>query len=222
MPIASPSIDNAAVADSCPHAQPAADAWRGFQRGSWESSIDVRDFIQLNYRLYEGDQSFLSPPTHRTEQLWDGLKGLLDEEQRAGGVLDADTKTVGQIASHLPGYIDKDLEQIVGVQTDAPLKRALMPYGGLRVAQNALEAHGRTMDADTAAMFTQHRKTHNDGVFDAYTPAIRRARSAGIVTGLPPGVPISRATRSPGCSTNSARSRTSPGAIVDRAVRPGV
>ncbi len=179
--------DTAELASSCPNPAPAADAWRGFQRGSWESKIDVRDFIQLNYRVYEGNQSFLSPPTRRTEQLWDKLKGLLDAEQQAGGVLDADTKTVGQIASHLPGYIDKELEQIVGVQTDAPLKRALMPYGGLRVAQNALEAHGRTMDADTAAVFTQHRKTHNDGVFDAYTPAIRRARSAGIVTGLPDG-----------------------------------
>ena len=101
-------------------------------------------------------------------------------------MLDADTKTVGQIASHLPGYIDKELEQIVGVQTDAPLKREMMPYGGLRGAKR-VEAHGRTMDADTAAMFTRHRKTHNDGVFDAYTPAIRRARSAGIVTGLPDG-----------------------------------
>ena len=133
MPIASPSIDNAAVADSDPNRLPAADAWRGFQRGPWESRIDVRDFIQRNFQPYQGDQSFLAPATQRTEQLWDRLKGLLDEERKAGGVLDADTKTVGQIASHSPGYIDKELEQIVGVQTDAPLKRAMMPYGGLRV-----------------------------------------------------------------------------------------
>ncbi len=144
MSTASPSIDHAAVADAGPKGLPAADAWRGFQRGSWESRIDVRDFIQRNYQPYQGDQSFLAPATQRTEQLWDRLKGLLEEERKAGGVLDADTRTVGQIASHLPGYIDKELEQIVGVQTDAPLKRAMMPYGGLRVA--AERARGARAD----------------------------------------------------------------------------
>ena len=105
---------------SQPGSLPAEDAWRGFRQGSWESSIDVRDFIQRNYHLYEGDQSFLTPATRRTEQLWDRLRGLLDEEQKAGGVLDADTKTVGQIASHAPGYIDKELEQIVGCANRRP------------------------------------------------------------------------------------------------------
>jgi formate C-acetyltransferase len=161
--------------------------WRSFSRGSWTEQIDVRDFIQRNYRPYDGDQSFLVSATDRTVRLWETLKGLLEQEDAAGGILDADTKIVSRIASHGPGYIDKELEQIVGVQTDAPLKRALMPYGGFRIAQQALQAHGRDVDQETVEVFTKHRKTHNDGVFDTYTPAIRRARSAGIITGLPDG-----------------------------------
>lgn len=163
------------------------EAWRGFTKGSWDTSIDVRDFIQTNLRSYDGDFSFLTGPTKRTENLWDTLKVLLQKEREAGGVLDADTSVVSRINSHGAGYIDQDLEQVVGVQTDAPLKRSLLPYGGLRIAQQALIAHGREMDATTAEIFSKHRKTHNDGVFDGYTEDIRKARKAGIVTGLPDG-----------------------------------
>lgn len=162
-------------------------AWHGFQPGPWQTGIDVRDFIQRNYTLYNGDASFLAGPTERTEALWDILKGLLKKEIEAGGVLDADDTIVSKVDSHGPGYIRKDLECIVGVQTDAPLKRGMLPYGGVRIAQKALEAHGRKMHPDTAAIFDLHRKTHNDGVFDAYNADIRAARSAGIVTGLPDG-----------------------------------
>ncbi len=161
--------------------------WRGFQAGAWTETVDVRDFIQRNYTPYTGGDNFLVGPTERTNRLWDTLKGLLAKEQEAGGVLDADTKVVGRVASHGAGYIDQELEQIVGVQTDAPLKRALLPYGGLRIAMKALQAHGREMDPETVQSFLAHRKTHNDGVFDTYTDDIRRARSAGIITGLPDG-----------------------------------
>ncbi len=172
------------AADSC---ATLAHAWRHFANGNWQDAIDVRDFIQANYRPYTGDYSFLKGPSQRTEQLWNQLKDLLRQESEAGGVLDADTKVVGTVASHGPGYINAALEQIVGVQTDKPLKRALLPYGGLRIAQKALEAHGRKMDPETADIFLKHRKTHNDGVFACYTDDIRKARSAGIVTGLPDG-----------------------------------
>ncbi len=161
--------------------------WREFKSGLWEDRIDVRDFIQANYRPYDGDFAFLKGPTSRTETLWSKLRDLLDAERDAGGVLDADTKVVGTVASHGAGYIDRELEQVVGVQTDQPLKRAMLPYGGLRIAQKALQAHGREMDPETAAIFRKHRKTHNDGVFACYTEDIRKARSAGIVTGLPDG-----------------------------------
>lgn len=162
-------------------------AWRGFNNGAWQDGIDVRDFIQTNYTPYTGDYVFLKEPTAKTNQLWDELKVLLAQELDAGGVLDADTKVVGTVASHGAGYINKDLETIVGVQTDKPLKRAMLPYGGYRIAQKALQAHGRDMDPDTLEIFQKHRKTHNDGVFACYTDDIRKARSAGIVTGLPDG-----------------------------------
>ena len=165
----------------------AIDAWRGFEPGLWQAAIDVRDFIQRNHQPYEGDAGFLAPATDRTLQLWMQVRQLMDEERKREGVLDADAREVSAITSHDPGYIDQGLEQIVGLQTDAPLKRALMPYGGLRVAKQALQSHGREIDPTTEATFTKHRKTHNDGVFDGYTPAIRRARSAGIITGLPDG-----------------------------------
>ena len=164
-----------------------ANAWRTFDNGDWQDSIDVRDFIQKNYTPYTGDYAFLKGPTAKTNQLWDELKVLLAQELEAGGVLDADTKTVGTVASHGAGYINKDLETVVGVQTDKPLKRAMLPYGGYRIAQKALQAHGRDMDPDTLEIFQKHRKTHNDGVFACYTDEIRKARSAGIVTGLPDG-----------------------------------
>jgi len=161
--------------------------WRSFQPGNWQDTIDVRDFIQTNYAPYAGDDTFLVGATERTEALFGTLKGLLAEEIAAGGVLDADTKVVGTVDSHGAGYIDEALEQIVGLQTDAPLKRALMPYGGLRIAMKALQAHKREMDPETVEIFQKYRKTHNDGVFDCYTDDIRAARSAGIVTGLPDG-----------------------------------
>ncbi len=161
--------------------------WRSFQSGAWQRGIDVRDFIQRNYTPYTGDGVFLKGPTERTVKLWDQLKQLLNQEREAGGVLDADTKIVGTVVSHGAGYIDKNLEQIVGIQTDKPLKRAMLPYGGLRIAQKALQAHGREMDPETAEIFTKYRKTHNDGVFACYTDDIRMARNAGIITGLPDG-----------------------------------
>jgi formate C-acetyltransferase len=161
--------------------------WRGFSRGQWQDVIDVRDFIQQNYTPYEGDDKFLVGPTKRTEDLWSQLLELLEQEKAAGGVLDADTKVVGKVDSHGAGYINQDLEQVVGLQTDAPLKRAMLPYGGLRIAAKALQAHGREMDPETVEIFQKHRKTHNDGVFDGYTDDIRAARSAGLVTGLPDG-----------------------------------
>ncbi|MFC0538472.1 formate C-acetyltransferase [Pelagicoccus mobilis] len=162
-------------------------AWSGFEGGNWETEIDVRGFIQANYTPYTEDYSFLTGPTARTEKLWDELKVLLKQELDAGGVLDADDKVVSKVASHGAGYINKDLEQIVGVQTDKPLKRGMLPYGGYRIAQKALQAHGRDMDPTTLDIFQNHRKTHNDGVFACYTEDIRKARSAGIVTGLPDG-----------------------------------
>jgi formate C-acetyltransferase len=167
--------------------QGSSSPWRGFKPGCWQDMIDVRDFIQNNYAPYTGTDEFLAGPTERTGKLWETLRGLLEAERAAGGVLDADDTVVGKVDSHGAGYIDQTLEQVVGVQTDKPLKRALLPYGGLRVAAKALEAHGRTLDPATAEIFQKHRKTHNDGVFDGYTDDIRAARSAGIVTGLPDG-----------------------------------
>ena len=159
--------------------------WQGFKPGTWTESIDVRDFIQHNYTPYSGNEEFLSGPSQRTLRLWDELKVLLKREIDNGGVLDADEEVVSSITSHKPGYIDKELEVVVGLQTDAPLKRALMPFGGLRMAQQALESYGFKMCEKTADIFKKIRKTHNEGVFDAYTSDIRAARSAGIITGLP-------------------------------------
>lgn len=172
---------------STPSQQPTRqDAWEGFKLGAWTETTDVRDFIQRNFTPYEGDESFLSAPSERTAKLWDEVKELMKEELKCqGAVLDADEKTVSSIVSHGPGYINQDLEVVVGLQTDAPLKRALMPYGGFRMAENALSSNGYKIDEQTAEVFTKYRKTHNNGVFDAYTDDIRAARSAGIVTGLP-------------------------------------
>jgi formate C-acetyltransferase len=166
---------------------PAADPWRVFATGNWVTEIDVRDFIQKNVTPYTGDEAFLKNPTTSTEALWSIVKDLLAKETAAGGVLDADTEIVSSVDSHGSGYIRKELERIVGVQTDAPLKRGMLPYGGVRIAQQALEAHGREMAPEVSEIFAKHRKTHNDGVFDAYTADIRAARKAGIVTGLPDG-----------------------------------
>ncbi|MFU0782275.1 MAG: formate C-acetyltransferase [Thermoanaerobacterium thermosaccharolyticum] len=155
-----------------------------FRRASGKKNIDVQDFIQKNYTLYEGDDSFLEGPTEKTTKLWNKVLELMREELKKG-VLDIDTKTVSSITSHEAGYIDKDLEEIVGLQTDKPLKRAIMPYGGIRMVKKACEAYGYKVDPAVEEIFTKYRKTHNDGVFDAYTPEIRAARHAGIITGLP-------------------------------------
>lgn len=163
----------------------ALSAWEGFESGKWVTEINVRDFIQKNYTLYTGDSSFLAPATERTTALWKDVLDLYQKERENGGVLDADTKVVSNIASHGPGYINKDLEKIVGVQTDAPLKRSLMPYGGIRMATQALESYGFKIDPEVENVFHEFRRTHNQGVFDAYTDDMLRARSSGIITGLP-------------------------------------
>ncbi|HEY9831133.1 MAG TPA: pyruvate formate lyase family protein, partial [Stenomitos sp.] len=157
--------------------------WEGFTSGTWTQEINVRDFIHKNYTPYTGDESFLASPTECTKTLWDKVTFLMQQE-REKGVLDADTKVVSTITSHAPGYIAQELEQIVGLQTDKPLKRAIMPFGGIRVAKKALEAYGYQLDPQTEEIF-KYRKTHNDGVFDGYTRAMKKARHSGIITGLP-------------------------------------
>lgn len=162
----------------------AEESWKGFQAGKWQSTIDVRDFIQRNYTLYEGDESFLCGVTSHTQSLWEELSVLLKEE-REKGILDADTDIATSLTSHAAGYINPDKEVIVGLQTDAPLKRGLMPAGGVRMVAAGLEAYGYKMDPILEEIYTKHRKSHNQGVFDAYTPDIRAARRSGVVTGLP-------------------------------------
>ncbi len=159
--------------------------WKSFQGGAWEKEINVRDFIQKNYTPYEGDDSFLTEATEDTKILWEQVMKLSREEQETGGVLDMDTKLVSSITAHGPGYLDKEREKIVGFQTDRPFKRALQPYGGIRMAVKACKEHGYQVDPQVVEFFTRHRKTHNDGVFDAYTPEMRACRSSHIITGLP-------------------------------------
>ena len=162
--------------------------WEGFVPGKWcNDEVDVRDFIQHNYTPYEGDSAFLAPATEATKKLWAIVCDLTKKELAAGGVLDADTKVVSTLTSHGAGYLDKDLEKIVGVQTDEPFKRALQPFGGLRISESALQLYGFELDPSIKEIFTKYRKTHNEGVFDAYTPEMRAARSAHILTGLPDG-----------------------------------
>ena len=158
--------------------------WKDFLDGVWTTQVNVRDFIQKNYTPYEGDASFLVGPTKRTNELWQRVMLLLKEE-REKGILDAETKTASNITAYGPGYIDNELEQIVGLQTDKPLKRAIMPFGGWRVVKKALDAYGYQLDPATLDIFTKYRKTHNDGVFDTYSDGMRKARHAGIITGLP-------------------------------------
>ena len=158
--------------------------WKGFNTGSWNNKVDVRDFIQQNITPYEGDEAFLVPATKRTEALWEKVAALMQEEVKKG-ILDAETKKPSTITSHAPGYIDKENELIVGFQTDKPLKRGIMPKGGLRVVKNALKAHGYELDQQVEEIFGKHRKTHNDGVFSAYSDDIKKARHSGILTGLP-------------------------------------
>ena len=161
--------------------------WNGFNTGKWEKEINVRDFIQKNYTPYEGDAKFLAGPTEKTKKLWDEVLELYKKERENGGVLDASTDVASTITSHAPGYIDKDLETIVGLQTDAPLKRAIMPEGGIRIVEKSCEAYGMKVSDKIEDIYHNYRKTHNDGVFSAYTPEIRAARSAHLVTGLPDG-----------------------------------
>lgn len=153
--------------------------------GVWEKEIDVRDFIQKNYTPYDGDDAFLAGPTEDTKALWQQVLELSRAEREAGGVLDMDTRVISTITSHAAGYLDKEKETIVGFQTEKPFKRALMPYGGIRMAQKACEDNGYHVDPEVVEFFTTHRKTHNAGVFDAYTPEMRACRSSHIITGLP-------------------------------------
>ena len=162
--------------------------WKGFEKGEWKRKIDVRNFIQKNYTPYEGNATFLTGTTEKTKKLWDEVLKLYEKERNSNGsVLDIDTKTISTVSAHEAGYIDKDLEKIVGLQTDAPLKRAIMPYGGIKIVEKSCEAYGREVDPEVDKIFHTVRKTHNDGVFSVYTPDIRAARSAHLITGLPDG-----------------------------------
>ena len=159
--------------------------WNGFVGGKWEDEINVRDFIQKNYTPYDGDESFLAGPTQNTKDLWAMVMDLTKKEREAGGVLDMDTKVVSTIVSHGPGYLDKSKETIVGFQTDKPFKRSMQPYGGIRMAEKACADNGYTVDPEISEFFSTHRKTHNAGCFDAYTPEMRACRSSHVITGLP-------------------------------------
>ena len=160
--------------------------WDGFNEGRWNrNSVNVRDFIKKNYTPYDGDSAFLAPPTEATKKLWEQIMDLTRLEREAGGVLDMDTSIVSTITSHGAGYLNKELEQIVGLQTDKPFKRSLQPFGGIRMAQKACENYGYQVDPKITEIFTKYRKTHNQGVFDAYTPEMRLARKSAIITGLP-------------------------------------
>ena len=161
------------------------EAWQGFKGQIWQKSIDVRDFIVENLTVYEGDDGFLAGPTEATSALWEQVLELSKAERDAGGVLDLDTHVVSTIVSHGPGYLAKELEKIVGFQTDKPFKRSLQPFGGIRMAESAAASYGYEVDPQISHIFTEYRKTHNQGVFDAYTPEMRAARKSGVITGLP-------------------------------------
>ncbi|SMF54893.1 formate C-acetyltransferase [Alteromonadaceae bacterium Bs31] len=164
---------------------PLGNPWEGFAPGPWQENVDVRDFIQRNYLPYQGDAEFLSGPTTRTEKLWEETLELLKAEQEKGGPLDFDAETPASVTSHKPGFINKALETIVGLQTDEPLKRAIVPYGGIRMVETSCETYGKKLNPQVLEIFTKYRKTHNQGVFDAYTPDILRCRKVGVITGLP-------------------------------------
>ena len=159
--------------------------WNGFKGKVWKEEVNVRDFIQENYTLYEGDDSFLAGPTEATKALWAQVMDLNKQEREAGGVLDMDTKVISTITSHGPGYLNKDLEAVVGFQTEKPFKRSLQPFGGIRMSEQSAEAYGFKIDEEISRIFRDWRKTHNQGVFDAYTPEMRAARKSGVITGLP-------------------------------------
>ena len=159
--------------------------WQGFKGSKWKDEVDVRDFIQNNYKPYNGDESFLEGPKESTNTLWAELQKLQKEERAKGGVLDMETEVVSSLTAYGPGYLDKDLEKVVGLQTDKPLKRAFMPYGGIRMSEEACETYGYKPSEKLHEIFTKYHKTHNDAVFSAYTPEMRLARRNKIVTGLP-------------------------------------
>lgn len=159
--------------------------WKGFTTNVWQKEVNVRDFILSNFEPYQGDESFLEPPTEATSALWDHVMDLTKKERENGGVLDMDTEIVSTITSHGPGYLDKGLEKVVGVQTDEPFKRSLQPFGGIRMAKQACESYGFELNEEVERIFTDYRKTHNQGVFDAYTDEMKLARKVGIITGLP-------------------------------------
>ncbi len=161
------------------------EAWNNFKLGDWCENINVRNFIQLNYSEYTGDHSFLEGSTEATDKLWAKIMDLTKQEREAGGVLDMDTKIISTVSSHGAGYIEKDLEKIVGLQTDKAFKRSLQPFGGIKVSSNSCKAYGYEIDEEVMTLFNKYRKTHNQGVFDVYTPEMKAARSAGIITGLP-------------------------------------
>lgn len=161
------------------------EAWNGFSQGKWRTKVDVRNFIQENYTEYTGDDNFLTDPTEATTKLWDMVMELSKKEKEDGGVLDMDTKIVSTVTSHDAGYLDKDLEKIVGFQTDVPFKRSLQPFGGIKMSVSACKSYGYEVDEEVVDIFTKYRKTHNDGVYDAYTSEMRKARKSAIITGLP-------------------------------------
>lgn len=167
------------------HGRNNAEGMGRLRRRSWTSNVNVRDFIQKNYTPYEGDESFLVGPTATTTELWNEVLNLFQKERENGGVLDMDTKIVSTVNSHEAGYLDKDKETIVGFQTDKPLKRSLQPFGGIRMAEEACKAYGYEVDPEISYIFKHYRKTHNEGVFDVYTPEMRAARHNAIITGLP-------------------------------------
>lgn len=160
-------------------------AWLGFQPGNWENSIDVRDFIQKNYTPYEGKGDFLAPATEATTKLWAEVMEGIKVENRTHAPYKIDAQVVSGITSHGPGYIDKNLETVVGLQTDEPLKRSIMPFGGLKMVQDSCSIYNVELNPTVTEIFTKYRKTHNQGVFDVYTPDIRRCRKSGVLTGLP-------------------------------------
>lgn len=161
--------------------------WEQFNSGDWENEIDVRNFIQLNYTPYTGNGDFLASPTETTKKLWEEVLDLYKQEKENNGVLSIDAETISTISSHNAGYIDKNLEKIVGLQTDSPLKRAIMPNGGIRILERACAAQGVELSKEIKTIYTKYRRTHNDGVFAAYTPEIKAARKSHIITGLPDG-----------------------------------
>lgn len=161
--------------------------WEQFNGGDWEDEINVRNFIQLNYTPYLGNNNFLVNPTETTIKLWEKVLELYKQEEANNGVLSIDAETISTITSHRAGYIDQNLEKIVGLQTDYPLKRAIMPNGGIRILEKACAAQGVEISKDIKTIYTKYKRTHNDGVFAAYTPEIKSARRSHIITGLPDG-----------------------------------